>query len=65
MADESLLELLYRAYNSPKGIAVTTTSPERLRQKLYAVRKADKDLSCLSFTLSPHDPAGELWIVRK
>lgn len=65
MAGEDLLELLYRAYNSPKGIAVTTNSPERLRQKLYAARKVDPDLASLSFTISPFNPTGELWIVKK
>lgn len=60
-----LIDLLYQALNSQSGIVVKTTSPERLRQKLYAERKVDQDLACLSFTISPTDPQGELWIVKK
>lgn len=64
MDDLHLTELLYQALGVKIGIRVTTSDPDRLRQKLYALRKQDPDLACLSFTISPIDPA-ELWIVRK
>ena len=61
----NLLELLYDAYRSELGTKVQTTDPERLRQKLYAERKKDPDLSCLSFRISPTNPSGELLIIKK
>jgi hypothetical protein len=60
----NLLELLYEAYRSEIGIIVQTNDPERLRQKLYAERKKDPDLSCLSFRISPTSPDTELLIVK-
>ncbi len=59
-----LIELLYAALHSPLGIVVSTTSPERLRQKLYPLRKEDPALLPLSFIISPFNPGGELWIVK-
>lgn len=61
----NLLELLYEAYRSELGIIVQTNDPERLRQKLYAERKKDPDLACLSFRISPTSPETELFIVKK
>jgi hypothetical protein len=61
----SLLELLYEAYRSELGIIVQTNDPERLRQKLYAERKKDPDLACLSFRISPTSPENQLFIVKK
>ena len=61
----NLLELLYAAYREPLGIVVTTNDPERLRQKLYAERKKDPDLACLSFRISPTSPNNQLFIVKK
>lgn len=65
--EHELMELLYAAFHSQHGIAVSTNSPERLRQRLYALRRTleDEALSSLSFTTSPMNPAGELWIVKK
>jgi len=65
MNNSALLELLYKAKHAEVGIIVTTSSPESLRQKLYAARKVDPDLKALSFVTSPTNPHGELWIVRK
>ncbi len=65
MSDHALLELLYKALHSPAGIIVSTADPERLRQKLYTVRKSDSDLDCLSFVTSPTAPKTELFILRK
>jgi hypothetical protein len=63
--NSSLVELLYAAYNSEFGIKVTTSDPDRLRQRMYKERKIDPCLSCLSFVTSPSNPAGEIWIVKK
>ena len=56
--------LLYRAMTSPLGVVVESTSPDRLRQKLYPLRKAQPDFAKLSFVLSPINP-NQLWILRK
>lgn len=61
----NLLELLYAAYREPLGVVIKTSDPERLRQKLYAERKKDPDLACLSFRISPTSPETELFIVKK
>jgi len=61
----SLLEMLYAAYRSELGVIVDTTDPERLRQKLYAERKKDPDLKCLSFRISPTSPESQLFIIKK
>lgn len=63
--DPTHLDLLYQAYNAQFGIVVQTNSPDTLRQKLYAARKSDPDLACLSFTLSRTSPETELLIVKK
>lgn len=60
-----LLELLYDALRSEVGVVVRTNNVERLRAKLYPLRKQDPDLAALSFVVSPVDPEGELWIVKK
>lgn len=63
--DPTLLDLLYQAMNAEFGIVVTTNNLEGLRQKLYAARKSDPDLSCLSFTTSRTHPETELLLVKK
>lgn len=60
-----LLALLYAAVNSPYGIVVETDDAERLRQKLYAIRREyEADFSNLSFVISPMNGA-DLWIINK
>lgn len=63
-----LLQHLYDALRSPVGIIISADDgdTERLRQRLYALRKqsSDKSLDELALILSPTN-AGELWIVRK
>ena len=58
-------DLLLQALNSEHGIAVKTSEPERLRQKLYKVKKSDVIYIPLSFVLSPTSPKDELWIVKR
>lgn len=59
-----LLQLLYDAVNSPLGVVVETDDPERLRQKLYPLRKSDPLFESLAFVISPLN-SGDLWIVKK
>ena len=58
-------DYLYEALASEFGIVIETDQPLSLRGKLYAERRADPALSCLSLVLSPTNPEGELWIVKK
>lgn len=57
--------ILYEALASDFGLIVETNNPQNLRAKLYAARRADADLECLSVHLSPANPTGALWIVKK
>lgn len=59
-----LLELLYAALHSTHGIIVSSRDPEKLRQKLYPLRKEDPSLLPLSFIISPLNPREDLWIVK-
>lgn len=60
-----LLQFLYDALAAEWGVVVATDDPERLRQKLYPLRKADEVFTPLAFIISPFNPSGELWIVKK
>lgn len=62
--DPPLVQCLYDALDSPFGVVVETEDPERLRQKLYPLRKADPLFEPLSFVISPTN-GRDLWIVRK
>lgn len=59
-----LLGLLYEALGAEYGVAVETNDPDRLRQKLYPLRKTDEIFTPLAFVLSPFNPQ-ELWIIKK
>lgn len=61
---DPLISYLYDALDSPLGIVVETDSPDRLRQKLYPLRKADPLFEPLSFVLSPINPS-HLWILKR
>lgn len=61
--DPSLI--LYEALAADFGLVVATNNPQNLRAKLYAARRADADLEKLSIHLSPTNPSGELFIVKK
>lgn len=64
MTNLELTELLYDALRTPFGTVIQTEDPERLRQKLYAVRKESEDFAVLSFVISPINGM-DLWIIRK
>ena len=59
------LNILYEALGSQFGVVVQCDDAERVRQKLYALRKAhgDADLECLHIVQSPSNPS-QLWIVK-
>lgn len=60
-----MLEILYSATNADIGIVVETNDAERLRQKLYAVRREfPDDFEHLSFVISPMNGV-DLWILNK
>lgn len=56
--------LLYDALASDYGTEVETEGAERLRQKLYAIRKSDPSFFCLSFVISPLNGV-DLWILKR
>lgn len=58
-------EILYEALGTEFGLEVETNNPTALRAKLYAARRADADLECLSIHLSPSNPNGALFIVKQ
>lgn len=60
-----MIDLLYNALRTEYGIIVPTNSPERLRAKLYELRRRDPALSILTFKPSPTNPGGELWIIKR
>lgn len=64
MTNLELTELLYDALRTPLGTVIQTEDPERLRQKLYAIRKESEDFTQLSFVISPINGI-DLWIVNK
>lgn len=59
-----LIEHLYSALHSEFGVIVRTNNVERLRSRLYLLRKEDPSLAAVSITTSPTAPDSELWIVR-
>ena len=60
----NLLDLLYAAYHSELGICVETNDAERLRQKLYPMRKENPDFDPLAFVISPLNGI-DLWIIKQ
>jgi len=64
MSQPPLIELLYEALAEEIGVIVETNSPDRLRQKLYAIRKEDKALKVISLVTVPNKPT-ELWLIKK
>lgn len=62
--DYILLDLLYRAHHSERGIVVETSNVDGLRQKLYRLRKQDPELSHLILSPWPTSPTTHLAIVR-
>lgn len=64
MTNLDLTELLYDALRTPLGTVIQTEDAERLRQKLYAIRRESEEFAQLSFVISPMNRL-DLWIVNK
>lgn len=64
MSQLDFIEILYDATRSPFGLVVETSDAERLRQKLYALRRGNPDLAALSFVISPLNGT-DLWVLNK
>jgi hypothetical protein len=58
------MDLLYSAYQAEHGICVETNDAERLRQKLYPLRKENPDFHPLAFIISPLNGI-DLWIIKQ
>lgn len=58
------IEILYRASHSSCGLVVETSDAERLRQRLYPLRKENPDFEPLAFVISPFN-GKDLWILNK
>jgi len=61
-----MLEFMYQALRSARGIVLRTTDRDKLRQKLYAARRdaGDADLDAIALVPSPTSEE-ELWLVKK
>ena len=59
-----LAEILYDATRARFGLLVETDDAERLRQKLYAIRRENEDFTALSFVISPMNGL-DLWILNR
>lgn len=60
----NLIDLLYAAYHSELGVVIETNDAERLRQKLYPLRKDQSDFDNLAFVISPLNGI-DLWIIKQ
>lgn len=60
-----MLEFWYTALRSPFGIELTVSDQDKVRQKLYAVRKEalDPELESISIRVPPNNPRA-LWLVK-
>ena len=59
-----LVELMYAAVHSEHGVVIETNDAERLRQKLYPLRKENPDFEPLAFVISPLNGI-DLWIIKQ
>ena len=60
---EPFAYLLHQALEAEIGVKVSTDNPKLLRQRLYAVRKANFIFTDLAFVI-PATP-NEVWIMKK
>ncbi len=61
-----MIEYLYDALRSEYGVIIETSSPDKLRQKLYAIMREHKpEFENLALKVSPLSPTSELWIAKK
>jgi hypothetical protein len=55
---------MMQALEAEVGLVVKVEDPDRLRQRLYTIRREDDTFKPLSFVLSPDSP-DELWIIKR
>lgn len=65
MNKQELTSLLTQACLSEVGIVIETNDPNRLRQRLYAVRKQSPEYAHLSFIIPPAASGNQLYILAK
>lgn len=68
-SSQQLLQIMYRALNTPHGLKVLTTNPKIFKQRFYALRSQERDKGNLAFeNLSPRTPPGapdnEVWLIN-
>lgn len=58
--------MFYEALGSDVGVVIDTNDPEKVRQKLYSLRREAQDpaLDCISIVASPSNPL-QLWLIKK
>jgi hypothetical protein len=59
------LAILTEACQHPLGVVVETNDPNRLRQRLYAMRRAHPEFAHLSFVVPAGDKGTELFIIAR
>ena len=61
-----MMERWYAALHAPYGVVLETDDRERLRAKLYAVRRGlmDPDLDKVAIVFSPLNP-NHVWLVKR
>lgn len=65
-AATNYLELMFDALHNPLGVVILTNSPERLRQRLYKIRKDHAPtFDDIAFIISPTEADSQLWIIKK
>jgi hypothetical protein len=57
----ALLDLMWHASRERFGLVVETTSPERLRQLLYGIRRREADFADIKLSVAD----GKLWILNR
>ena len=65
MKKPELISLLTQACVTPLGIKVSTNDPNRLRQRLYAMRRGNPEFAHLSFLVPAASPEDTLYILVK
>lgn len=65
MTKQELYALLVEACQHPLGAIVKTSDPNRLRQRLYAIRKTSSAFTHLSFVVPTKGAESRLFIIAK
>lgn len=65
MQPHELQGLLHRAHESERGIRIRTSSPQLLRNKLYALMREYPALAGLGIITPPVNSDTHIWLVKK